>query len=232
MPRSGTTLVEQILSSHPDVYGAGELLELGNQIRKYFINNNKLSFPEKISDWNMESINEIGKNYLTYIRNISQNSKHITDKLPHNFQWLGFIKIIFPNAKIIHCKRNKYDNCLSIFKNFFAGGLNFSYDLKEIGLHYKEYNRLMNHWLELMPNFIHEIKYEELVADSESKIKNLLKFCNLNWHPDCLEFYKNIRPVFTASMAQVKKPIYKDSVKAWEKFKFGLKPLIDELDKI
>ncbi len=228
MPRSGTSLVEQILATHPKIHGAGELTEFGKQINKIFSKNKKFIFPKEPKNWNSKNLEIIAQEYIKYLKKISGKHKYITDKLPHNFQWIGFIKILFPKSKIIHCTRDKYDNCLSIFKNFFAGNLKFCYDLKELAQHYKGYVDLMEHWQREMPGFIYNISYEELIKNQEKEIKNLINFIGLNWDPICLKFYENKRPVHTVSLSQVRKPIYKDSLKSWEKFRKGMLPLIKE----
>ena len=173
MPRSGTSLVEQILATHPKVHGAGELTELGKQINKIFLINKKFIFPKEPKDWNSKNLEIISQEYIKYLKKISNKHKYITDKLPHNFQWIGFIKILFPKSKIIHCTRNKYDNCLSIFKNFFAGNLKFCYDLKELAQHYKGYLDLMEHWQREIPGYIYNISYEKL---SDNRKINYIDF--------------------------------------------------------
>ena len=230
MPRSGTSLVEQILATHPKIFGAGELTELGKHINKFFLKNKKFLFPKKSKDWNTKNLTSIGEEYTRYLKKISTKHQYITDKLPHNFQWIGFIKLIFPKAKIVHCTRNKYDNCLSIFKNFFAGNFKFCYDLKELAHHYRGYSSLMDHWHKEIPGYIYNISYEELLKNQEKEIKNLIDFIGLNWDPICLKFYENKRPVHTVSLSQVRKPIYKDSLKSWENFKAGMNPLIKEFE--
>lgn len=208
MPRSGTSLVEQILSSHKKVYGAGELDIIPDLVKK-----------SNIKNLNHENLKSLGKEYIDNVKKISNNSPVITDKLPVNFRWIGFIKLILPNAIVINCVRNPKDNCFSIYKNFFAkSDLNFAYDLNEITEYYKLYINLMSYWKSVIPEFVINLNYEELINDSENQIKNLLKLCHLPWDPICLEFYKNKRPVKTASDTQIRKKIYTSSIDSWKNY--------------
>ena len=145
-----------------------------------------------------------------------------------NFRWIGFIKILFPNSKIIHCSRNPKDNCLSIFKNFFEGGLDFGYNQKELGTYYNLYLDLMNFWEEQFPNTIYNAQYEKIIEDPKNEIKNMVKFCDLSWEEDCLQFYNNKTPIKTLSTAQARKPIYKSSKNSFKKFA----PFLTDLNKL
>ncbi len=220
MPRSGTSLVEQIVTSHSNVFGGGELPILSNIIKKNFIENNQLD-KNKIQTILEDPvmINKLKKDYVNFIDNFNFNEKYITDKAPLNFRWIGFIKIIFPNAKIIHCTRDPKNNCLSMFKNLFEGGLNFTYDEKILVEYYKKYQDLMIFWNKKYENSILEVKYEDLINNNETEIKKIIEFCDLNWEENCLSFYKNKTPIKTMSTAQARKPIYKSSLKSFEKFK-------------
>jgi len=176
--------------------------------------------------------NEYKKIAMVYINNlkkISDSSKRVTDKLPVNFKWIGLIKILFPNSIVIHCKRNSKDTCLSIFKNYFAGRLDFSYDLNEIVEYYNIYKDLMKFWHSMMPNFIYDIQYESLIKNQENEIKKVLKFCNLKWNDKCLLFHKNKRAIKTASAVQARKPIYKSSVEGWKNYEKYLKSHFEKL---
>lgn len=219
MPRSGTSLVEQIVSSHSEVFGGGELPILSNIIRKNFFPNESngiTDFNEKINDEMM--INQLKEDYLKYIENFKYNEKYISDKSPLNFRWIGFIKLIFPNAKIIHCIRDPKNNCLSMFKNLFEGGLGFTYDQKDLVTYFKNYLELMNFWKLNFKETILDIRYENLISNSEEEIKKIIKFCNLEWEEKCLEFHKNKSPIKTMSTAQARMPIYKSSINSFEKF--------------
>ncbi|MEN8135572.1 MAG: tetratricopeptide repeat protein [Thermodesulfobacteriota bacterium] len=226
MPRSGTSLVEQILASHSRVYGAGELPYI-NQI---------LFNTSKSDNWSevLEHMGEkcetiapiLGNKYIKETRKFSTSAKHITDKMPGNFLLLGMIHLALPNAKIIHCKRNPMDNCLSIFKNLFSGALKFAYDLRELGHYYLLYKDLMHHWHNVLPpETIYDISYEDIVSNQESETRKLLRYCELPWEDNCLFFHKTSRIVTTASAVQVRKPIYKDSVQLWRKYEKQLGPL-------
>lgn len=223
MPRSGTSLVEQILASHPDVYGAGELNDLPDLIKNIS--------SVKLAEWNGRKFEQTGREYVNRLRQYSADEKYITDKLPHNFMNIGLIKLILPQAKVIHCNREPMDTCLSIFKNFFSHGHHYSYDMTELGEYYNLYTDLMEHWGNVLPGFIYNIGYENLVADQESAIRKLLEYCNLPWDDNCLSFHKTKRNVKTASNAQVRQPIYRDSVKLWKQFEEQLRPLQDAINR-
>jgi hypothetical protein len=154
----------------------------------------------------------------------------MTDKSLNNYQHIGLIKLIFPNAKIVHCCRNPNDTCLSIFKNLFeTEGHNYAYDLLELGAYYNLYLDLMIHWQSVLPDFIYDIKYENLVQNQEKESRDLLTYCGLEWNDSCLEFQKANRAVNTASSAQVRRPIYKGSVQSWKKYEKQLAPLLEIL---
>ena len=214
MPRSGTTLIEQILSNHPKVYGADEIEFIPDLIRENFKNN-----INQIENFDKNNLRKIGDSYIKKISNISNNSERTTDKLPINFNWIGFIKIILPKSRIIHCYRDPKDNCLSIYKNYFAGsGIKFGYDINEIVEFYNLYQNLMDYWKKLLPSFIFNIKYENLISNTEVEIKNLLKFCDLPWSVNCLNFHKNKKPIKTSSDVQARNKIYNTSVDSWKNY--------------
>ena len=225
MPRSGTTLVEQIISNHKKVYGAGELKDLAQII------NDKVKFPVKFNIEDQSFFNKIGTRYIENLDRFNTDKNRISDKELGNFRWIGLIKLILPNSKIIHCTRNPKDNCLSLFKNFFDGQLHFSYSLEEVGKYYKLYQNLMEFWKQLIPSFIYDMSYEKLVENQESESRKLLDFCNLDWDKNCLTFYKNKRAIPSPSCVQARKPIYKNSVKSWQKYKDELSPLFKILEK-
>ena len=231
MPRSGTTLVEQIIANHKSVYGAGELRDLTQIIRKNFLVNNKIKFPEKFNIKDQNFFSNMGTKYLENLDRYNTNKNYITDKAPLNFKWIGLVKLILPKSKIIHCTRDPKDTCLSLFKNFFEGELNFSYNLEEAAKYYKLYQNLMEFWKQLLPDFIYDISYEKLVENQEFESKKLLDFCNLDWDKNCLTFYRNKRGIVTASFAQARKPIYKNSVKSWQNYKNELLPMFKILEK-
>jgi len=231
MPRSGTTMVEQIIANHKNVYGAGELRDLTQIIKENFLVNDKIKFPEKFNIKDQNFFSNMGTKYLENLDRYDTNKNYITDKAPLNFKWIGLIKLILPKSKIIHCTRDPKDICLSLFKNFFEGELNFSYSLEEAGKYYKLYQNLMEFWKQLLPDFIYDISYEKLVENQEFESRKLLDFCNLDWDKNCLTFYRNKRGIVTASFAQARKPIYKNSVKSWQNYKNELLPIFKILEK-
>ena len=231
MPRSGTTLVEQIIANHKNVYGAGELRDLTQIIKENFLVNDKIKYPEKFNIKDQNFFSNMGTKYLENLDRYNTNKNYITDKAPLNFKWIGLIKLILPKSKIIHCTRDPKDTCLSLFKNFFEGELNFSYNLEEAGKYYKLYQNLMEFWKQLLPDFIYDISYEKLVENQEFESRKLLDFCNLDWDKNCLTFYKNKRGIVTASFAQARKPIYKNSVNSWQNYKNELLPIFKILEK-
>ena len=219
MPRSGTTLVEQIISSHSEVYGGDELNDIPNLAQPL----------ENITNYDNKKFKEFADEYIKKIKKISNKSKFITNKLPINFLWIGFIKLILPNSKIIHCTRSSKDNCFSIFKNFFpSSNLNFAYNLNEIVDYYNLYLELIEYWKTVLPDFIIDINYEKIVQNPENEIKNLIKKSNLNWEDNCLEFYKSKRIIKTASDTQARKKIYKTSINLWKNYKND----VDDIFKI
>jgi tetratricopeptide (TPR) repeat protein len=225
MPRSGTTLIEQIIASHPNVYGAGELPFLNDLFQSSVRNDKtKLHYPENILQLLPHVITE---NYLCNLRKISSNALRITDKMPSNFIAIGLIYALFPNAKIIHVKRNAMDTCLSCYTKLFSQGHLYSYDLTELGQYYNCYESIMNHWRGILPpNAWLDIEYENVVQNLEAEAKRLIAYCDLHWDAACLLFNKSKRKVRTASFMQVRQPLYTSSVNRWHQFKNELAPLI------
>jgi len=211
MPRTGTSLVEQIISNHTDVYGGGEIVLLDTFFKKFFNQENNEEKLYKIFD-------NYKNNYLNVLNKMT-DLKIVTDKAPLNFRWIGLIKIIFPNSIIIHCSRDPFENSWSIYKNEFEGGMLFSNDIKDIAEYYKIYENLMTFWKKIFNDHIYDLKYEELINDPDKKIKELINFCGLKWQESCLEFYKNKKIIKTVSFSQARKPIYKDSIEGSKKFK-------------
>ena len=202
MPRSGTSLVEQILSSHRDVYGGGELVFLKNIIDNRFLK-------EKIND-NIETIFQNSHNdYIDKISLINDSKKIFTDKTPLNFKYIGFIKKIFKNSKIIICKRDKYDICWSNYKNFFTENLPFSNDLKDLGNYFNLYEDIIKFWEDMFPNELFSMNYSQLIDNPEFEIRKMLKFCELDWDSSCMSHEKNTKTIKTASVTQARKPINK-----------------------
>ena len=217
MPRSGTSLVEQILSSHIKIYGAGELSFLSDIIEK------KINLEE-------QNYNDLQSEYIDCLKRFKYEEEYLVDKTPLNFKWIGFILNFFPNSKIIHCKRSSVDVCWSNYKNLFSSEkLNYSYSFSNLANYYKLYEDLMLHWGKIYKNKFHEIDYEKLVKNKEEEIKNILNYLDLDWDENCLNFHKNKRSVSTASLAQVRKPIYNSSVEKWKNYNLELTGLIKML---
>jgi tetratricopeptide (TPR) repeat protein len=232
MPRSGSTLVEQILSSHPDVYGAGEVKYLSRalgQLRDRFPSLPK--YPEMAEKVTPAQLDIVAKNYQEALAQGAGNAKRITDKLLTNYFFLGLINLLFPKAHVIHTQRDPVDTCLSGFTKLFKDDMPHSYDLAELGRYYGKYRELMEHWEKVLPEgFMTTVQYEDVVANTEKEAKRLIDFLGLPWDPKCVDFHKSDRPVKTASVAQVRKPIYKTSVQRWKKYGPGLQPLVDAID--
>jgi Flp pilus assembly protein TadD len=232
MPRSGSTLVEQILSSHPDVYGAGEVKYLSRAlglIRDRFPSLAK--YPQMMEKVTPAQLEIVGKNYQKALAAGAGEAKKITDKLLTNYFFVGLIHLLFPKAKIINTQRDPVDTCLSGFTKLFKDDMPHSYDLNELGRYYGKYRELMQHWEKVLPEGVMTtVHYEDVVADTEKEAKRLIGFLGLDWDKTCLDFHKSDRPVKTASVAQVRKPIYKTAVKRWKKYGAGLQPLVDAIE--
>jgi tetratricopeptide (TPR) repeat protein len=225
MPRSGTTLAEQILSSHPEVHGAGELPLLKETVTGYLRIqplDDGLS-PDIVL--RARDLPELGRRYVEGLREYAPAARHITDKMPGNYLFLGLIALILPEAKIIHCVRGPLDTCWSIFKKLFSHGHQYAYDLEELGRYYLLYRRLMEHWQRVLPGRFLELCYEDLVADQEGQTRRILEFCGLDWQPACLRFERNRRPVHTASAVQVRQPLHRRSIGLWKRYAQELQPL-------
>ena len=222
MPRSGTTLVEQIISSHKNVFGAGELSYMEDAIKKvvgYRAEENKALYEsfKNIKNFDYKDLKIAESEYTEKLKFHIYNEEFITDKAPLNFRWIGFIKLIFPNSKIIHCCRNNMDICYSNFKNSFSGSsLGFCYSMKKLGNYFNMYKDLMSFWNNEFKDEVYNLTYENLINNKEVEIKNLLKFCDLEWDDNCLNPHKNKKLVGTASLAQIRAPIYQSSINKWK----------------
>lgn len=220
MPRSGTSLIEQILASHPQVFGAGEL-DLFSRI----VTGANASAVTK------ELVQSLGPRYLAGIKALAPPTDRITDKMPGNFLFVGLIHLTLPNARIIHARRNPVDTCLSNFSRLFADDQPFAYDLGELGRYYRAYERLMAHWRSVLPEAVMlDVSYEEVVADLEGQARRIIAHCGLEWNDACLEFHKTERAVRTASLMQVRQPIYRSSIGRWRPYAHLLTPLLQELE--
>ena len=228
MPRSGTTLVEQIISSHEKVYGAGEL----NTLMKlyYPILENMLSNEKDKNILSEKNLILIREKYLDSLSQLNTTASIITDKTPANFQFIGFIFSIFPDAKIIHLKRDPRAICWSIYKSKWMGnGYGFSYNMDDLASYYDSYSKLMDFWHKKFPEKIYDICYEDLTTNQEEMTRKLLEYCELDWDDNCLNFHKNKRPVKTASSLQVREKIYQGSSEVWKKYEAHIQPLINGL---
>jgi tetratricopeptide (TPR) repeat protein len=223
MPRSGTTLVEQILASHPDVFGAGEQVILPD-----FINSGRAGrdFPASVGALGREEWRALGADYVERLRALAPQAARITDKLPLNFQLVGLIRIALPHARVVHVMRNPLDTCFSCYSVLLDDDLDFSCDLADLGRYYRGYRGLMDHWRTVLPpDAMLEIRYESLVADIETQARRLVDYCGLPWDARCLAFHETDRPVETASVLQVRRPLYDTSVGRAARYAAWLEPL-------
>ncbi len=215
MPRSGTSLIEQILSRHPDVYAAGELgvlTEIANVLYA------QCDYPATLEKLSEHVLNQAAGHYMSVAKKLAQGQRMITDKMPANYMHLGLISLLFPGATVIHAQRNPLDVCLSIYFQRFPATHNYATRLQDIAHYYVQYNRLMEHWQNVLPIKIHNINYEELVTEQEPVTRSLLESCQLAWHDDCLNFHESSRVVTTASQEQVKQQMYTTSINRWENY--------------
>jgi tetratricopeptide (TPR) repeat protein len=222
MPRSGTSLVHQIISSHPLVYGAGELNKIYKFAMPFVQDKENTSLSEK-------NLLLFRTQYLEYLASLGSSEKVIVDKMPINFRFVGFIIAAFPDAKIIHMERDSMATCWSIYKYFFPGN-HYSYDQDDIAMYYGLYENLMNFWSNKFPNKIYDFNYESLTSNQEEETRNILKYCDLDWDDNCLNFYNNITAMKTTSAMQVKKKMYKGSSDVWRIYESYLQPLIKGLN--
>ena len=231
LPRSGTTLLEQILSAHHQVFGAGELDFLRQIINEYFVQDNKL-LPQKINELQLSNNNMINDKYFNYLESLNNNSIVTIDKGPQNFIWIGFIKLFFQNAKVIHIKRNSRDTFLSNYKNNFASkDMDWTYDPSEILKYFNFYNDYMNFWKKICEDFIYDVDYENIVNNSETEIRKLLNFCELDWDENCLKHHQSKETIIkTVSAYQARKPIYKTSIDSNKHYLQSLEKYFNQLN--
>jgi hypothetical protein len=224
MPRSGTTLVEQILASHPMVYGSGELKRLHTLVEGIE------GFPNAARDLPATQLRALGEAYLAFVKPMASGRRHVVDKMPSNFLLAGMIRLILPDAHIIHCRRNPVDTCLSCYTKLFAGEQAFAYDHAELGRFHRAYQALMAHWRSILPpsHFL-EVDYEAVVDDVEREAQRLLNYLGLPWDKAVLSFHETDRPVRTASVNQVREPIYRTSAGRWRQHAAHLQPLLTAL---
>ena len=233
LPRSGSTLLEQILSSHSKVDGTHELRDLALTIRS----NREMSgrgaqYPKSVANIDQDGFKCLGSEYIERTLRHRGGRPFFTDKNPNNHVHVGLLHLILPNAKIINARRHPLDSCLGSYKQLFAEGQSFSYDLVELGEHFLQYQRLMDHWHEVLPGKVLDVKYEEVVADLEGQVRRILKYCGLEWEESCLRFHETRRSVKSASSEQVRRPIYKSAVNTWQHYEPHLGPLIEVLEPL
>lgn len=231
MPRSGTTLTEQIIASHPDVHGAGELHDLLAVAERNLAGGSaQTNFPDNLRALDHKTLTAWGAEYVAGLQRRAPTAQRITDKMPANYFAVGLIHLMLPNAKIIHVNRNPVDTCLSCFTRLFNRKQEHTYDLAELGQYYVHYARLMDHWRKVLPagTFL-DVQYEDIVADQEAQARRLIEYCGLEWNDACLDFHNTKRSIRTASVTQVRQPIYTSSVERWRHYEKFLGPLLDAL---
>ncbi len=225
MPRSGTTLVEQMLASHPQIHGAGELGDFEAAVAA--LGGGPEGVPADIGD---TELRRIGARYLAAVTPHAPEARRITDKMPANFRFAGLIHLALPNARLVHIRRDPVDTCLSCFSLLFGGEHPYAYDLAELGRFYRAYQKLMEHWRRVLPSGVMlEVGYEELVREFAPQARAIVAHCGLEWDQACLEFHKTERPVHTASAVQVRQPLYQSAVGRWRPRDGLLRPLLEAL---
>ena len=232
MPRSGSTLTEQIMASHDAIFGAGEVKYFSqalHRVRDRFPSLSK--YPQMVGELSQAQANLIGKHYTERMFATAGDAPRVTDKLLTNYFFVGLLHLLFPNAKFINTRRNPVDTCLSTFTKLFKDDMPHSYDLGELGRYYREYDALMAHWEKVLPaGTMKVMEYEKTVANLEQEAKGLIEFLGLEWDDKVLDFHASKRPVKTASVAQVRKPIYNSSVERWKRYGDGLQPLVEAIE--
>jgi tetratricopeptide (TPR) repeat protein len=224
MPRSGSTLIEQILAGHPQIHAAGELGDLEKASMR------PVPFPECVLGFDESALRTIGEDYLARMPLLTNGQTRIVNKLPDNFFRIGLIRMILPNARIIHTVRDPIDTCVSCYSKLFASGQYFSYEMGELGRYYNRYRQLMDHWQSILPSdaMLH-VSYEDVVNDVEGQARRLIEYCGLPWDDRCVSFHKTSRPVKTASAVQVRQPLFRSSLQRWRKYESAIGPLLEAL---
>ncbi|MDU2928456.1 sulfotransferase, partial [Bradyrhizobium sp.] len=229
MPRSGTSLIEQILSSHPAAYGAGEVNYFA-AATGLFTDRARGDYPDMLAKLADADLGSIAEAYLARFTDLPAGVTRIVDKMPSNFLFAGLIHLALPNARIIHVRRNPIDTCLSCFSQLFSEPQPFSYDLAELGRYYRAYEALMEHWRAILPDGVMlDVAYEDVVRDFEPHARKIVAHAGLDWDERCRSFHETKRPVNTASLVQVRKPLFTGSVGRWRLYGDRLKPLLDAL---
>jgi tetratricopeptide (TPR) repeat protein len=232
LPRSGTTLIEQIVASHPRAFGAGELVAMLEMVEDLpALAGGEADYPECVTALDREAAGRLAERYLGALAAEDTKAARVTDKLPFNFRHLGLIALLFPKARVVHCRRDPRDVAVSCYFLKFLKPISFAYSLTDFGRYYRQYEWLMDHWRAVLPLPLLELQYEELVADPEAKTRELVSFCGLAWDDRCLEFHRTQRPVRTASATQVRQPVYAGSVGRWRRYERFLAPLFEALER-
>ena len=226
LPRSGSTMIEQILSSHSLIEGTQELPNILAISRDIKLIDQKKGYPQNLLGLNQSYFDDLGKKYIDETKWARSSKPFFIDKMPNNFVHIGLIKLILPKAKIIDARRNPMDTCFSCFKQYFAKGQHFTYDLDDIARYYKDYVRLMDYWKKLFPEEIFTIHYEQVIDNPNDRIRDLLEFCNVKFEDNCINFHKSKRPVKTASSEQVRQPMYKTGLDYWKNYSNNLDTLL------
>jgi hypothetical protein len=228
LPRSGSTLLEQILASHSQVEGTMELADIPRLVHKLqgrALDEAKPRYPGILADLNPDQFKQFGEKYIADTQVYRTGKPFFVDKMPNNFRHIGLIHLILPNAKIIDARREPMACCFSNFKQLFASGQEFTYGLDDLARYYRSYVELMRHWDTVLPGKILRVQHEDVVNDLEGNVRRLLDFCSLEFDPACLEFYKTERSVRTASSEQVRRPLFKEGLDQWRNFESWLRPL-------
>jgi tetratricopeptide (TPR) repeat protein len=232
MPRSGSTLIEQILASHPQVQAAGEVGHIEKMAGAWSGGDPRVAYPECLSSVDANMFRELGRAYLDGLPVRDSAAVRVVDKTPGNFLHIGLIRLILPNATIIHSARHPIDTCLSCYSKLFTAGLPFTYDLGELGRYYRAYTKIMAHWRRVLPvSAVLDVSYEDIVSDLEGQARRLIEHCGLPWDDRCIEFHKTERPVKTASSVEVRRPLFRSSLERWRRYESGLAPLLVELGR-
>lgn len=226
LPRAGSTLLEQILSSHSMIEGTEELHNIMTIGRRIRTTNDSKNYLNNLLDLNKENISSYGNMYIDETRWARKDNNFFIDKMPNNFPHIGLIKMILPNAKIIDARRNPLDGCFSCFKQYFAKGQHFTYDLDDVARYYKDYLKIMKFWNNYFPDEIHTVCYENVINNPEQEVRLMLKYLGLDFEKSCMDFHKSSRPVKTASSEQVRQPIYKSGMNYWENYEDNLSTLV------
>lgn len=229
MPRSGTSLVEQIISSHPDAFGAGELSHIWDISNSICGAEHMIEYAKRLSKLSEQAVNEYSEQYLNIIKGLSQGELRVTDKMPHNFMQLGLIERLFPNARVIHCQRHPFDTCLSIFFRKMIENHLYARNLGDLARFYKKYVELMQHWHRESSLQILDVQYENMVTDQKSESERIINHIGLDWSDLVLDYHKSDRIIMTPSSHQASKPIYTSSMHRWKNYRKHIGPLVEIL---